>query len=116
MPSLSTHVLDLYHGAPASSVKIDVYFQQADGPWQHIKTVETNSDGRCDEPLVTEATCQPGTYELVFHIDAYFAAKSVTLPNPNFLTTVPVRFNNNINWVIIWFYGFCRPDMENICL
>ncbi len=93
MPSLSTHVLDLFHGIPAQNVQIDLFFQHEDEPKQHIKTVVTNADGRVNEQLVTNETWKQGTYELVFHIDQYFIEKSVQLPTPNFLTTVPVRFN-----------------------
>lgn len=93
MPSLSTHVLDLYHGTPAQNVQIDLYFGQADEPLQLIKTVATNADGRVDEQLVTNKTWKQGTYELIFHVEQYFMEKSVELPTPNFLSTVPVRFN-----------------------
>lgn len=93
MPSLSTHVLDLHSGTPAQNLKIEVYLQKEGEPWELIKTVATNNDGRVDEKIVTTDTWQQGTYELVFHVDAYFKEKNIPLPTPNFLTTVPVRFN-----------------------
>ena len=93
MPSLSTHVLDLYHGTPAHSVHIELYYQQEKEPMKLLKTVVTNSDGRCDELLLSDAEWKQGTYELVFHIEDYYKKKQVSLPTPNFLTTVPVRFN-----------------------
>ncbi|HWK23003.1 MAG TPA: hydroxyisourate hydrolase [Ureibacillus sp.] len=93
MPSLSTHVLDLHHGTPAQNVKIDVYFEQDTQPKQLIKTVRTNIDGRCDEQILTNEAWKQGTYELVFHVADYYKEKNVDLPTPNFLTTVPVRFN-----------------------
>ena len=93
MPSLSTHVLDLHHGTPAQNVKIEVFFQSENEAMELFKTVITNSDGRCDEQIVTNEDWRQGTYELVFHVADYYQAKGVTLPTPNFLTTVPVRFS-----------------------
>ncbi|QCR30981.1 hydroxyisourate hydrolase [Lysinibacillus sp. SGAir0095] len=93
MPSLSTHVLDLHHGIPAQNVKIELFYQQENEPKELITTVITNSDGRCDEQMVTNENWRQGTYELVFHVSDYYKAKNVCLPTPNFLTTVPVRFN-----------------------
>ena len=93
MPSLSTHVLDLQHGTPAQNVKIDVFFLPENQPIELIKTVTTNTDGRCDEQIINHESWRHGTYELVFHVADYYKDKSVALPTPNFLTTVPVRFN-----------------------
>ena len=93
MPSLSTHVLDLYHGAPAHGVKIEVRYQSMESTsWTTIKTVTTNVDGRCDEQIITEDDWQPGHYELVFEVGSYFAQKSIALPDPSFLSTIPIRF------------------------
>ena len=93
MPSLSTHVLDLYHGKPAHGVKIEVRYQPIEGDsWTTVKTVKTNADGRCDEQLITESDWQSGHYELVFDVGSYFAQQSVNLPDPPFLSTIPIRF------------------------
>jgi 5-hydroxyisourate hydrolase len=91
MPGLTTHVLDLSHGQPASNVKVELFFSEAQ-EWQFIKTVVTNSDGRLDEPLITENEVKIGTYELVFHVGDYFRSKNIEVPNPAFLEQVPVRF------------------------
>lgn len=92
MPSLSTHVLDLSSGKPAAHVKIDVRFQAPYAEWVLLQTVTTNVDGRTDGPVVSEENWQPGQYELVFYIGDYYAAQQVTLPDPAFLSTIPVRF------------------------
>jgi 5-hydroxyisourate hydrolase len=85
MTSLSTHVLDLYHGTPAQNVQVDVYFNH-----RFLLTLETDEFGRCT-PTINKAFEQ-GTYEFVFHIDTYFQSKGVPLPVSPFLSTVPVRF------------------------
>ncbi|MBO2537807.1 hydroxyisourate hydrolase [Rummeliibacillus suwonensis] len=87
MTSLSTHVLDLYHGTPARNVQIDIYFNQ-----QFLFTMETDESGRCT-PTQPNKLFEKGTYELVFHLDAYFHSKGVPLSACPFLTTIPVRFS-----------------------
>jgi hydroxyisourate hydrolase len=84
---LSTHVLDLTRGAPAAGMKIELWRQ--DGSARALKTVVTNADGRTDAPLLAAAEVTAGTYELIFHVGAYFAARGVECP---FLDRVPVRF------------------------
>ena len=49
---LTTHVLDTASGKPAEGLRIELY--RVDGERQtHIKSVKTNDDGRCDEPLLS---------------------------------------------------------------
>lgn len=90
MTSISTHVLDVHGGTPASGVIIDV-LQKIDGRWHTLKSVVTNADGRCDEFVLTDAAI--GTYEFLFHIGDYYKARGVELPEPAFLQQVPVRFS-----------------------
>lgn len=88
---LTTHVLDTASGRPAAGVPIEVF--RLDGEARsRLLTVETNQDGRCDAPLLDGADFTPGSYELVFHVAAYFQAAGVALPTPAFLDSVPVRF------------------------
>ena len=93
MPSLSTHVLDLYNGKPAANVKIELFYKALDADWTLLHTASTNADGRTDEKLITEVSWQPGTYELLFYVADYFESIQVPLSNPPFLTTVPIRFS-----------------------
>src|SRR5687767_16038861 len=53
--------------------------------WKRLKSVTTNSDGRTDAPLLEDASLRTGTYQLVFHVGAYFGGEG-------FLDQVPVRF------------------------
>lgn len=71
---LTTHVLDTANGVPASGMKVEL-FRIEDEEWSLIKAVETNSDGRTDEPLVPKGEFERGTYELVFHVGDYFEEK-----------------------------------------
>ena len=88
---LTTHVLDTAGGRPAAGIRIEVFRLDPDSR-DHLTTVETNRDGRCDQPLLTGADFAPGTYELVFHVADYFRGTGIDLPSPAFLDAVPIRF------------------------
>ena len=88
---LTTHVLDTASGRPGAGLRIEL-FRLEDGDRSLLKTVVTNDDGRCDDPLLAGADFAVGTYELVFHVGDYFAGAGVDLPDPPFLDQAPVRF------------------------
>jgi len=93
MGKLSTHVLDTLHGTPASGVQLSLYRLDKTGQQRTlIKRAATNSDGRCDAPLLQDETMQTGVYELDFAIGDYFAARKVNMPEPRFLDVVTLRF------------------------
>ncbi len=88
---LSTHVLDTMHGAPAVGMTVHLYTMTG-GQAALVKTCTLNADGRTDAPLYDNNTVRPGTYRLVFEVAAYFKAKGVKLPEPNFLGNVTLDF------------------------
>ncbi|OJA38984.1 hydroxyisourate hydrolase [Burkholderia ubonensis] len=91
MGKLTTHVLDTAHGRPGAAIKVDLY--ALDGESRRvIKTVLTNSDGRCDAPLLEGDALAAGEYELVFHAGDYFASLGVKVPEPRFVDRVVLRF------------------------
>ena len=88
---LTTHVLDTATGKPAAALSISLF--RLDGEMRrHIKTVSTNEDGRCDQPLLQGAEFATGEYELVFAAGDYLRASGSTLASPAFLDIVPIRF------------------------
>ncbi|MBU9689893.1 hydroxyisourate hydrolase [Burkholderia multivorans] len=91
MGKLTTHVLDTANGRPGAALKVDLYALDGDSR-RAIKTVLTNSDGRCDEPLLEGAALTAGEYELVFHAGDYFASLGVKVPEPRFVDRVVLRF------------------------
>lgn len=93
MSGLTTHILDLTYGTPASHVEIELYYQENSlSQWQLLKTAVTNSDGRLDQPLLSIKEIKIGSYEILFHIGDYFRRKKIELADPPFLEKVPVRF------------------------
>jgi 5-hydroxyisourate hydrolase len=90
MGRLSTHVLDTASGAPAAGMRIDLQRGAAAGAVL-LKTLVANADGRTDAPLLEGAELSTGTYQLVFHVGAYFRGRG----HPDagkFLDLVPVVF------------------------
>ncbi|MCR9214483.1 MAG: hydroxyisourate hydrolase [Proteobacteria bacterium] len=91
MGKLTTHVLDTASGVPGQDIKIEL-FLIADGKRSLLKTTRTNTDGRCDQPLLEGTDLSVGTYELVFQAGDYFASKDQNLPKPRFLDEIVLRF------------------------
>jgi 5-hydroxyisourate hydrolase len=87
---LSTHVLDLTSGRPASGMAIGL--SRLTPTPAKLKMVATNADGRTDGPLLSADEMVVGTYELEFFVAAYFATQAPPAGDPPFLDIVPVRF------------------------
>lgn len=85
---LTTHVLDTAHGRPAAGLALALI-----GPdGEELTSTCTNSDGRCDAPLLDGEAMKPGTYELRFAVGDYFRANGLNAGQPPFLDIVPIRF------------------------
>lgn len=89
---LTTHVLDTRLGRPASGIAVTLWRLDADGGRKKVVEAVTNSDGRCDAPLMAGADFAVGQYELVFAAGAYLDATGQSLPEPKFLSDVVIRF------------------------
>jgi 5-hydroxyisourate hydrolase len=61
--SLSTHVLDVEHGRPASGIRVELWRDDL------VTATETDSDGRIAE-LATDL--EPGVYRLLFRPSSPF--------------------------------------------
>lgn len=91
MGRLTTHVLDTAHGCPGGGLRIELY--RVDGErLEFIAQATTNSDGRCDAPLLDGDAFRSGIYQLHFLAGDYFRARGVATAGPAFLDVVVVRF------------------------
>jgi 5-hydroxyisourate hydrolase len=88
---LTTHVLDTARGAAAAQLSVDLFRLDASGARTHLASTITNEDGRTAAPPLAGDAFTRGTYELVFHVGAYFRRHGMT-GDPLFLESVPVRF------------------------
>ncbi|MFX1672285.1 hydroxyisourate hydrolase [Paraburkholderia sp. A2WS-5] len=91
MGKLTTHVLDTANGRPGAGIKVELYALEGETR-RALKTVTTNHDGRCDEPLLEGPALARGEYELIFHAGDYFAALGAKVPEPRFVDRVALRF------------------------
>ncbi|MFZ3125732.1 MAG: hydroxyisourate hydrolase [Acidovorax sp.] len=88
---LTTHVLDTMHGCPAAGMEVSLFSTHGDAA-ALIQRLVLNQDGRTDAPLFDDASLRTGTYRLTFGVAAYFKARGVVLPEPNFLGRVSLDF------------------------
>ena len=88
---LTTHVLDTAKRSEHACRTITLY---SAGDWglNEIRKVVTNSDGRCDAPLLEGEEFITGVYELHFAAGDYLRRIGNELPDPAFLDLVPIRF------------------------
>jgi 5-hydroxyisourate hydrolase len=91
MGRLTTHVLDTSLGRPGKGLRIELYRLEGDVR-VFIKDVTTNSDGRCDAPVLENDAFTVGQYELVFHAGDYFRSQGVEMSDRPFLDVIPLRF------------------------
>lgn len=89
---LSTHVLDTAHGCPAAGMTVELFTTNGLQATL-VKAFTLNSDGRNPDGLLfSHDQLKVGTYRLVFDVAAYFKARGVLLPEPNFLNHVSLDF------------------------
>ncbi len=90
---LSTHVLDTMHGCPASGMQVRLYALPDGETPKLLQALSLNADGRNPSgPLIATEAMQAGRYRLVFDVANYFRDKGVDLPDPPFLSEVPLDF------------------------
>ena len=88
---LTFHAVDTYHGATGPGLKLDL--SRHDGErWVRLKSAEAAAGGRTTEPLLIGDAYRAGRYEVLLHLDEYFARLGAKLPQPSFLSKVPLRF------------------------
>ena len=91
-PRLTMHAIDNFHGTPGAGMVCDLSVRDGDD-YRPLKTITTGTNGRSPEPLLIDDGLKVGRYELLMHVEEYFARIGVTLPSPNFLGLVPIRFH-----------------------
>ena len=114
-PRLTMHAIDTHHGTPGAGMKVQLSMHDGDD-WRVLRRFETNRGGRTDEPLPVDQSYKAGRYELLLQLEDYFAARGTSLPKPNFLSQVPVRFQianpaERIHLAILftpWGYSYYR--------
>jgi hydroxyisourate hydrolase len=87
---LTTHVLDTTTGKPAAGMRIELHRLEG-GKKIPLADRVTNSNGRTDEPMLSDELFIAGHYRLLFHVADYFAAAG-SADAGKFLDVVPILF------------------------
>ncbi len=89
MSGLSTHVLDLATGTPATGVAISLARRTENGAWATVAEGLTDGDGRIKELLTGEALT-PGRYLMTFATGNYFRGRGEQSFHPEILVQFEV--------------------------
>jgi 5-hydroxyisourate hydrolase len=90
MKRISTHILDLARGKPASGVSVQLETREPAGSWRLLNSLTTDQDGRCAQLLAGDQLVA-GIYRLRFDTAAYFAALRIDSLYPSVEVTFEVR-------------------------
>lgn len=90
MGRITTHVLDTANGKPAAGILIELF--RVSGPASPIASATTNTDGRCDKPLLDGDELTADEYQLVFHAGDYLNQSTAPDAEPRFLNQIVIRF------------------------
>ena len=90
MKKISTHVLDLMRGTPASGVSAQLEQRDTSGNWRALGSGVTDQDGRCAQ-LLPRDELLPGLYRLSFDTASYFNAHKIAGLYPVVTVTFQVR-------------------------
>jgi 5-hydroxyisourate hydrolase len=77
LSAITTHVLDISRGQPASGLAVRLDLEAADGSWKEIGSGLTDTDGRAKDLLPAGFALHGGVYRLVFDTETHFAAQGV---------------------------------------
>ena len=90
MSQITTHVLDLAQGWPASGVRVVLEIEKAPGAWNELGRGATDGDGRLRHLLAPDALVE-GTYRLTFDTGSYFESQHISGLYPRVAIEFQVR-------------------------
>ena len=90
MKRISTHVLDLVRGKPATHVSVRLEKQDR-GDWRLLASARTDDEGRCSQLLGEGAGLSVGIYRLTFDTGDYFALQNMVALYPTVEITFQVQ-------------------------
>lgn len=74
---LSSHILDIDAGVPASGVKITLEKMNPDGTWSFVDQKTTDENGRVKDFLEEGTDDSDGIYRLTYYVKPYFERKGI---------------------------------------
>jgi 5-hydroxyisourate hydrolase len=91
MKRISTHILDLVQGKPASAVSVRLEKQESTGDWRLLTSTRSDHEGRCPQLLPEGEDLSAGVYRLSFETGSYFALQRIAALYPVVEVTFRVR-------------------------
>jgi 5-hydroxyisourate hydrolase len=91
MNRISTHILDVVLGKPASDVPVRLERRDVSAGWRVLHSAHTDADGRCAQLLPGEDAMIPGPYRLVFDTESYYSTQKIEALYPVVEVTFQVR-------------------------
>jgi 5-hydroxyisourate hydrolase len=91
MRRISTHILDIARGAPATDIPVQLERQETPGSWRLLVTGRTDHDGRCSDLLPEGTALLAGLYRLTFDTASYYTAQKIEGLYPVIQITFAVR-------------------------
>jgi 5-hydroxyisourate hydrolase len=89
MPGISIHVVDVSRGVVASGMRVQV--RTAGASPGLVADAVVSRTGSVDAPTLA-APFEPGFYEVLLHVAAYYARAGFALPGVPFLDVAAYRF------------------------
>ena len=89
MSSITTHILDVSIGSPASGISIVLDVREG-GDWKQVGTGVTDGDGRVRSFLTDNVSLEEGIYRLTFETGAYFSGRSIDSFYPQVTVTFTI--------------------------
>lgn len=88
--NISTHVLDLASGHPATGLPVTLS-RLIEGTWSVLYVTATDNNGRVSSLLPEQHSLSAGTYRIQFDTGEYFALRRATCLYPYIEITFEVR-------------------------
>jgi 5-hydroxyisourate hydrolase len=82
MRRISTHILDIVEGKPASDVPVRLEKQLTAGDWRVLNLQRTDLNGRCPQLLPEDEDLSAAVYRLVFDTGSYYARQKIAALYP----------------------------------
>jgi 5-hydroxyisourate hydrolase len=77
MRHISTHILDIVQGKPASDVPVRLEKQLTGGDWRVLNVAHTDLNGRCPQLLPEGEDLSAAVYRLVFDTGSYYGLHKI---------------------------------------
>jgi 5-hydroxyisourate hydrolase len=87
MSAITTHVLDMSRGRPATGVEVTLQIRSGH-EWKQLGASLTDANGRCNTLMAGDSQIESGTYRLLFNIGRYYHSQHVE----TFYAEIPIVF------------------------